>query len=49
MVLCHFIQQVECRFAEGYDPDLYDEQIGDYFAFLVPSLPTVITLRHPKI
>lgn len=48
MVLCHLIQQVECRFAEGYDPDLYDEQIGDYFAFLVPSLPTVITSRHPR-
>ncbi|THH32413.1 hypothetical protein EUX98_g1775 [Antrodiella citrinella] len=45
MVLCHLLQQVNIRFAEGYNPDTWDDHIKDYFTLEVGQLPVIVTPR----
>ena len=48
MTLCHLTQNAECRFADGYDPNEYEEEMKDWFAFQVSSIPVVVTPRGAK-
>ncbi|THH32436.1 hypothetical protein EUX98_g1785 [Antrodiella citrinella] len=45
MVLCHLLQQVNLRFAEGFDPDTWDAHVKDYFMLEVGKLPVIVTPR----
>ena len=45
MVLCAVLQQLDFRFAEGYDPSDWDKEASDYFAMEVGQLPAIITPR----
>ncbi|TCD68525.1 hypothetical protein EIP91_010581 [Steccherinum ochraceum] len=48
MVLCHLVQQVAVRFADGYDVESYEREMKDWFAMQVPELPVVVTQRSEK-
>lgn len=45
MVLCHLFQQVDVQFADGYNPDMWDNNVRDCFTLEVGKLPVVATPR----
>jgi cytochrome P450 len=45
MLLCHFVQTLDFRFADGYDPSEYVEAMRDKFAMMLGPLPTIVTRR----
>ncbi|KAH8091068.1 cytochrome P450 [Cristinia sonorae] len=49
MVMCHLLQQMDVRFAEGYDPEQFERGMRDWLTLEVGSLPVVITPRSAKV
>ena len=45
MLVCHLVQKLDFKFAEGADPEEYERMAEDKFIFVVGRLPTVITRR----
>ena len=45
-VLCHLIQRLIFRFADGYDPAQYERDHEDRFVTAVGRLPVVIEVRN---
>ncbi|KAL6304641.1 cytochrome P450 [Sparassis latifolia] len=45
MVLVYLVQAFDMRFAEGYRPRQWEEDLGDYFSWQKGSMPVVLTPR----
>lgn len=45
MLLCHMLQQVSVRFADGYDPNEWDRKVRDFFTMDVGRLPVMVKPR----
>ncbi|KAI0075130.1 high nitrogen upregulated cytochrome P450 monooxygenase 2 [Panus rudis PR-1116 ss-1] len=45
-VLCALIQQLDFKFAEGYDPSQWDRDLEDMFVVRKGKLPVQVTRRH---
>ncbi|THH32439.1 hypothetical protein EUX98_g1780 [Antrodiella citrinella] len=48
-VLCHLLQQVDIRFAKGFDPTQWDDHLEDCLTLEVGKLPVVITPRNGSV
>ena len=46
MALCHILQKVDVRFAEGYDPTTWDAEIADRATLQLGVLPVTVTVRN---
>lgn len=44
-VLCHLVQRLDVRLADGYDPDDYERDMEDRLVFAIASLPVVVEQR----
>ncbi|KAL5532689.1 hypothetical protein ACEPAF_4463 [Sanghuangporus sanghuang] len=45
MVVATIIQRFHVKFAEGYDPSKWEEELQDFFVTKVGRLPVIVTLR----
>ena len=45
MVICLFMQKLEIRFADGWDPSLWHDSLEDLFVTGMGQLPVVIQRR----
>lgn len=43
MLACVILQKFEIRFADGYDPKRWEEEVLDYFVMVKGKLPVVLT------
>ena len=46
MVVAALVQKFDIRFAEGYDPRKWHEELQDFIAAMVGKLPVVLKLRE---
>ncbi|GJE91627.1 cytochrome P450 [Phanerochaete sordida] len=44
-LLCHLVQKLEIRFADGVDPETYTRAAEDHFVYVVGKLPVVVRRR----
>lgn len=45
MLACLILQKFDMRFADGYDPKRWEEEMLDYFVMLKGKLPIVLIPR----
>ena len=45
LLLCHFMQKLNVRFADGVDPEEYERVGKDVFVFVVGELPVIVEHR----
>jgi cytochrome P450 len=48
-VVCHMIQKLDMRFADGYDARRWFEDLEEQAIFMKGSLPVVIARRERKV
>ncbi|GJE99306.1 cytochrome P450 [Phanerochaete sordida] len=49
MLVCHLVQRLRFRFADGYDPAQYERDMEDRFVVTVGRLPVVVERRDQVI
>lgn len=45
IVICHFMQKLNIRFANGYNPAQYEDDMRDMFIMGIGKLPVVVERR----
>lgn len=44
--LCHFMQNLDVRFAEGWDPTEWERVMEDKFILMLGKLPVIVEKRY---